>query len=103
MKINEFIPSNYIYSGLGIVDNKEETQNDNNSLGFEEALKTKLDEVNNKQLEAEMSTESFIKGEDTDIHEVMIKTEEAKLSLELAVQVRNKVMEAYQEINRMQV
>jgi len=103
MKINEFIPSNYIYSGLGIVDNKEGTQNDNNSLGFEEALKTKLDEVNNKQLEAETSTESFIKGEDTDIHDVMIKTEEAKLSLELAVQVRNKVMEAYQEINRMQV
>lgn len=103
MKINEFIPSNYIYSGLGLVDNKEQTQNENNSLGFEETLKTKLDEINDKQLEAESSTESFIKGEDVDIHDVLIKTEEAKLSLELAVQVRNKVLEAYQEINRMQV
>ncbi|KOA21017.1 flagellar hook-basal body complex protein FliE [Clostridium homopropionicum DSM 5847] len=103
MKINEFIPSNYIYSGLGIVNSKEEAQNQNNSLGFEETLKTKLDEINDKQLEAEMSTESFIKGEDIDIHEVMLKTEEAKLSLELAVQVRNKILEAYQEINRMQV
>ena len=108
MKINEFIPNNYIYSRLkAINEEKDETkvniQEKNNSLEFSDILKNKLDEVNDKQIVAEKTTESFIKGENTDIHEVMIKTEEAKLSLQLAVQIRNKLVEAYQEINRMQV
>lgn len=107
MKINEFIPNNYIYSKLKSInmdkDAMEVNIQENNSLGFSEMLKNKLDEVNDKQIEAEETTQSFIKGEDTDIHEVMIKTEEAKLSLQLAVQIRNKLVEAYQEINRMQV
>jgi flagellar hook-basal body complex protein FliE len=108
MKINEFIPNNYIYSSLRNI-NTENTENEisiqeeNNQSGFSDILKNKLDEVNDKQIEAEITTESFIKGESTDIHEVMIKTEEAKLSLQLAVQIRNKLVEAYQEINRMQV
>jgi len=108
MKMNEFIPSRYIYSNLesiGTKDNKSKVNNEEKStpLGFSDILKNKLDEVNDKQVEAEVTTESFIKGEDTDIHEVMIRTEEAKLSLQLAVQMRNKLVEAYQEISRMQV
>jgi flagellar hook-basal body complex protein FliE len=50
-----------------------------------------------------VATEAFISGEDLNIHEVMLITEEAKMSLQLAVQVRNKLVEAYQEINRMQL
>jgi flagellar hook-basal body complex protein FliE len=73
------------------------------SESFFDTLKQKLDEVNEKQVEAENITEQFIKGEETDIHEVMLATEEAKLSLELAVQIRNKIVEAYQEINRTQM
>ncbi|KYH29739.1 MULTISPECIES: flagellar hook-basal body complex protein FliE [Clostridium] len=106
MKINDFIPSTTIYSNLGFEEAKNKnTENigENASLSFVETLKNKLEEVNEKQLEAEKTTEQFIKGEDVDVHEVMIKTEEAKLSLQLAVQVRNKLLEAYQEINRMQV
>lgn len=108
MKINDFIPSNSIYSKLKAIDtnpsvNSQNPDEEKDTLGFSEILKNKLDEVNDKQVQAEVTTESFIKGEDTDIHEVMIQTEEAKLSLQLAVQIRNKFVEAYQEINRMQV
>ncbi|WP_425544647.1 flagellar hook-basal body complex protein FliE [Clostridium malenominatum] len=73
---------------------------ENNFLGL---LKEQLDNVNNKQIQSEKSTEAFIKGEDIDIHEVTINAEEAKMSIELAVQVRNKIVEAYQELNRMQL
>lgn len=100
MKINSFVPDSKVFENLG-VDKKITSKDDNNS--FFDMLKSKLDEVNNKQLDAENATESFVKGEDTDIHNVMLSTEEAKMSLELAVQIRNKIVDAYQEINRMQL
>jgi flagellar hook-basal body complex protein FliE len=45
----------------------------------------------------------MLAGEDISVHEVMIAAEKAKLSLDLAIQVRNKAIEAYQEIMRMQI
>lgn len=47
--------------------------------------------------------QDFISGEVEDLHAVMIATEEARLSLDLALQVRNKIVEAYKEINNMQL
>lgn len=99
MKINGFVPDSSLFDNMKLgkkVEDKKETS-------FLDTLKQKLDEVNEKQVEADNTTESFIKGEDTDIHQVMLSTEEAKMSLELAVQVRNKLLDAYQEINRMQI
>lgn len=104
MKINDFVPNGKIFDSLKSLssDNQEETgKTDSNS--FISMLKDKLDEVNNNQIAADNATESFIKGDSTDIHQVMLQSEEAKLSLELAVQVRNKLVEAYQELNRMQL
>ena len=42
-------------------------------------------------------------GENTNIHQVMISLEKARMSMELVVQVRNKVLEAYQNVMQMQV
>lgn len=84
------------------INNKIQNYKEENS-GFSYMLKNKLDEVNAKQIKAEETTNSFLKGEETDIHKVMLDSEEAKLSVELAVQVRNKLIEAYQELNRMQL
>lgn len=101
MKINEFIPNSMIVKN-NILNNKiEEAKEDNN--GFLNMLKNKLDKVNEKQIKAEETTNSFLKGEETDVHKVMLDSEEAKLSVELAVQIRNKLVEAYQELNRMQL
>lgn len=98
MKIDQLTANNSITNYM----NTDKIE-DNSSTSFFDTLKEKLDEVNDKQIAAEDLTESFIKGEDVDIHEVMLGTEEAKMSLELAVQVRNKIVEAYQEITRMQL
>ncbi|MCX7885549.1 MAG: flagellar hook-basal body complex protein FliE [Caloramator sp.] len=69
---------------------------------FENMLKNYLDKVNDVQINAENMTLNMLK-QDADIHEVMIATEEAKLALELTVQLRNKMVDAYQEILRIQI
>ncbi|MEO3945108.1 flagellar hook-basal body complex protein FliE [Gorillibacterium sp. CAU 1737] len=48
-------------------------------------------------------TTAFIQGESTDIHTLMVAQEKVSLGLELTVQARNKMIEAYQEIMRMQL
>jgi flagellar hook-basal body complex protein FliE len=72
-------------------------------VDFKEVFTKALDQVNAKQVEADQLTRDFIAGEVDDLHTVMIATEEARLSLELAVQVRNKCIEAYKEISNMQL
>lgn len=71
--------------------------------GFGGMFKKALQDVNAAQKESEVKTNQLVMGEGTDIHEVMIASQKANLSLQLTVQMRNKVVEAYQEIMRMQV
>ncbi|WP_423219373.1 flagellar hook-basal body complex protein FliE [Clostridium akagii] len=73
------------------------------SVDFSSILKEKLGAVNDKQISADNTTTQFIDGKDVDIHQVMLSTSEAQMSLDMAVQVRNKIVEAYQELNKTQV
>jgi flagellar hook-basal body complex protein FliE len=59
--------------------------------------------VNQAQVSADRAAEQIAAGETKNLHGAMIKLEEADISLRLMVQVRNKAVEAYQEIMRMQV
>lgn len=103
MRISDYMQSRLsLLSVNDINDNNVESTNFG-SVSFMDMLKEKLDDVNEKQIKADEATEAFISGDDVDIHELMLITEEAKMSLQLAVQVRNKLVEAYQEINRMQL
>lgn len=70
---------------------------------FGEVLGNALDEVNKSQLKADDMVKKFLTGEVQDIHQVTIAMEQARLMMQLAVEVRNKIVEAYQEISRMQV
>ena len=81
----------------------EENTEGKGIVSFSETLKEQLDIVNDKQIEADIATQKMIQGEDIAIHEVMLAGEEAKVSLQLAMQVRNKLVEAFQEINRTQI
>lgn len=71
--------------------------------GFGKALEEAVTQVNNQQVEADKAVEKLQAGEAQNLHEVMISMEKADISLRLMVQMRNKVVEAYQEIMRMQV
>jgi flagellar hook-basal body complex protein FliE len=107
---NQFIPQNGNFSTINNVLDQSvndkssilDTNNDS-STSFIDTLKAKLNDVNDSQVAAEDKTAAFVSGDDTNIHDVMIATEEAKMSLELAIQVRNKLVDAYQELNRMQL
>lgn len=70
---------------------------------FGNLLRQKLDELNNLQQQADALTQEYFAGKVEDVHQVMLALEEANLSLQLAMQVRNKAVEAYQEISRMQI
>jgi flagellar hook-basal body complex protein FliE len=99
MNINAYIQNIKVHNEL----QKNDLVGEVKGNSFLDTLKEKLDEVNDKQIEADNLTQKFIKGEEEDIHKVMLSTEEAKLSLELAVQIRNKLVDAYGEFNRMQI
>jgi flagellar hook-basal body complex protein FliE len=70
---------------------------------FGEILKDNLYKVNQLQTEAAQVTQVYATGGPVELHQVMIATEKAELALELTMQVRNKMLQAYQEITRMGV
>ncbi|MBN1107094.1 MAG: flagellar hook-basal body complex protein FliE [Deltaproteobacteria bacterium] len=70
--------------------------------GFAGALKAFTGQVDAQIKEANQKTQEFAVGKSFDLHEIMIATEKADLSFRLLVQIRNKLMEAYQEVMRMQ-
>lgn len=83
---------------IGLIQRKEE-----NSSEFINFLKEALNRVNDLQKDYENKVNDFLLGNDVNVHELMISAEKARLSLELTVQIRNKAIEAYQEIMRMQI
>lgn len=69
---------------------------------FEDMLKQSVLEVNNLQKEAEAATSELLKGGGS-VHDTMIAIEKADLSFRFMMQVRNKIVDAYQEVMRMPV
>lgn len=70
---------------------------------FGEILNQAITRVEQDTLSASEAVTKLATGEITDVAQVMIASERANLSLGLAVQVRNKLLEAYQEIMRMPI
>ncbi|MBD3337417.1 MAG: flagellar hook-basal body complex protein FliE, partial [Candidatus Eisenbacteria bacterium] len=62
-----------------------------------------LQEVNGRQLRADAMTRGYARGDVQDLHKVVLAQQDAAVSLRLLVQMRNRVISAYQEILRMQV
>lgn len=89
-------------AGLSMLLPKAKTGPDSTGT-FGEVLNRMINEVNAAQIKAEEAVKGFLNGEVQDLHQVIIAGEEARLMLELTVQVRNKLVEAYQEISRMQI
>lgn len=71
--------------------------------GFADTLRSALDAVNGKQAEASAMSEGYERGQVTDIASVMLARQEAGIAFEATLQVRNKLLSAYQDIMRMGV
>ncbi|MEJ5370133.1 MAG: flagellar hook-basal body complex protein FliE [Bryobacteraceae bacterium] len=73
------------------------------AAAFSSALAGALEGVDALQKNAESEITRFLSGEAVDIHQVALAHQQAQLSFELFLQVRNKFVQAYQEIMRMQI
>jgi len=71
--------------------------------GFADSLRMALDGVNATQAKASDMSEAYERGEVTDIASVMLARQEAGVAFEATLQVRNKLLSAYQDIMRMGV
>jgi flagellar hook-basal body complex protein FliE len=68
--------------------------------GFLDTLRSAVDQVNDIQSQANSSVGSMLSGDGQDVHSAMIAVEKANLTFELMVQVRNKIVSAYQEVSK---
>lgn len=101
MRVNSFVPSEEIFQ-INNKDTKTNKSGNNGVESFSSTLEKSLQGINDKQVTADKMGEAFAKGDNVEISDVMLSGEEAKLSLQFAVQVRNKLLDAYKEINQMQ-
>lgn len=80
----------------------EETGKKDNA-GFGEMLTSFIGDVNRDQISASNMTKDFADGKNIELHEVMVAGEKAKTSLELLMEIRNKAVDMYKELTRIQV
>ena len=81
----------------------ESNKVEKNGSSFGNVLKDKIGEINKLQLDADDAIAKVELSDSGSIHEAMIAMEKANISFRTMLQVRNKVLEAYQEVMRMQV
>ena len=98
-KLISLVDRNIIDRNIAVPGRAEQQED----VTFADTLLGALGNVNRMQIEANEATEQLLTGDIQNLHEVMIKAEEAQLSLQLTTQVVNKVIQAYQEISRMQI
>ena len=70
---------------------------------FKEILRNAVQRVESSRVAANEAVEKFITGEDQDLHTTMLANQKASLDFDLLLQVRNKVVQGYQEVMRMQL
>jgi flagellar hook-basal body complex protein FliE len=73
------------------------------SNGFQDVFTSAVSQVESMQNSASAAVEQFLSGDGEDLHTVALATQRADLSFEMFQQVRNKVVNAYQEIMKMQI
>jgi flagellar hook-basal body complex protein FliE len=85
------------------VTKPKETGESDNGISFGDAVKKAIGSVNNLQSEADEMARKLATGELEDVHQAVLAMNKAKLAFDFTLAVRNKVLEAYQEIMRTQV
>lgn len=87
----------------GKIDQKFEKAGQKGGTGFKDSFNNYVSEVNDLQVKAGESIENFATGKVENVHEVMIAMSKAEVSFKFMMETRNKLVDAYKEIMRMQV
>ena len=83
------------------VDNQNIKEED--KVNFADVLNNAVNKVNDVQVNANKDVEALIKGDDITMHEVMLSTQEAQMSMQLMLEMRNKLYDAYKELSSVQL
>lgn len=94
--LSKILPANGLGGSSGI---KAATSSADPGNFFKELV----GKVNDLQTQADNKIKNMVTGESRELHEVMIAVEKANISFQFLTQVRNKAIEAYQDVMRMQV
>ena len=70
--------------------------------GFRDVLHSAIDDIQQLESQAQAKVAGVLEGNGADVHSALIAVEKADLSFQLMMQVRNKIVSAYEEISRMQ-
>lgn len=92
-----------VEESLGQMHPSEPALSGDSATTFSDLLRKSVEKVNEHQVQADTAVKELLAGRNKNIHETMLSLERADSSLKLMMQVRNKVLEAYKEIMRMQV
>lgn len=76
---------------------------DSNRESFADMLGKAVNGVDQNMKASEASIQDFVSGKTDNVHEVMISMQQAQLSFQMMTEIRNKAIETYQEISRMQI
>ena len=98
---NVNIPNLDMTAAQSSVQPKSEVQKTLNHFG--ESFTDGIKNINQKQVEAENAVEALASGEDISVHEVMIAAEKANLSMQMGLQLRNKIITAYNELYNVKI
>ena len=85
------------------MDAPQKQMPETSSAPFSDYVKRSLDEVNGQMLNADQAIDDLATGKNQDIHNTMISMKKAEISFELVLQIRNKLMTAFDEIRRMSI
>ncbi|MGL4820877.1 MAG: flagellar hook-basal body complex protein FliE [Bacilli bacterium] len=88
---------------MGNLMKKETTETSEAHTSFKEMLTNALGEVNRLQTVSDQYTNKLANGEEVDLTEVMIASQKSSVALQATVEIRNKALEAYQEMMRMNI
>ena len=85
------------------IDNTNKNLNESDKVNFTDVLNNAVNKVNDSQVKANNDIEALIKGDDITMHEVMLYTQEAQISMQLMLEMRNKLYDAYKELSSVQL
>lgn len=85
------------------IDNTNKHLNESDKVNFTDVLNNAVNKVNDSQVKANNDIEALIKGDDITMHEVMLSTQEAQISMQLMLEMRNKLYDAYKELSSVQL
>lgn len=95
-----------INSVASVLQNDKIVNNNKSNINkniFDDILKQSTDEINNSLNLANVQMDNIIQGSDEDFHKYLINAQKTEISLQLTLQIRNKVIDAYKDIMKMQI